>query len=119
MRVRQTRRRGRRRDHQHPRPAPPQALKASPACTLSISAGHQLLRWIYGSPLRGSHHRRSGLYPLDIPSELRGPPPAARRPGPPLRPRAHHLGSGTATLPTAAGRTSWGAAKMSTKSAMS
>jgi hypothetical protein len=31
---------------------------------------------------------------------------AARRPGPPPRPRAHHLGSCTATLPTAAGRTS-------------
>ena len=45
--LHQTRRRSGR-EHRHPRPIPPQALRASPACTLYISAGQRLLRWIYG-----------------------------------------------------------------------
>jgi hypothetical protein len=44
--LHQTRRRSGR-GHRHPRPIP-QALRAFPACTLYISAGQRLLRWIYG-----------------------------------------------------------------------
>ncbi len=42
--IHQTRRRSRRRDHRHPRPIPPQVLRAFSACTLYISAGQRLLR---------------------------------------------------------------------------
>jgi len=45
--LHQTRRRSGR-GHRHPRPIPPQALRAFPACTLYISAAQRLLRWIYG-----------------------------------------------------------------------
>jgi hypothetical protein len=51
--LHQTRRRSGR-GHRHPRPIP-QALRAFPACTLYISAGQRLLRWIRASTTRTLH----------------------------------------------------------------
>ena len=54
------------RGHRHPRPIPPQALRAFPACTLYISAAQRLLRWIYGQcyqdPCRGEDLPRGAAH---------------------------------------------------------
>ena len=73
--LHQTRRRSRRRDHRHPRPIPPQALRAFPACTLYISAAQRLLRWIYGQCYQDPAEARTcraGRHPVRCVRDRRG-----------------------------------------------
>ena len=97
--LHQTRRRSRRRDHRHPRPIPPQALKAFPACTLYISAAQRLLRWIYGQcyqdPRRGEDLPRGAA-----PRSLCARPPRSQKGAGPARRR--FCGAGGTTFPARA-----------------
>ena len=90
--LHQTRRRSGR-GHRHPRPIPPQALRAFPACALS--AGQGLLRWILRPVLRGPLHRRGPAARGGTPFVVCATAAESGRSGagapPVLRRRRHHL----------------------------
>ena len=93
--LHQTRRRSRRRDHRHPRPIPPQALRAVPACTLYISAAQRLLRWIYGQcyqdPAEARRPAARGGTPFVVCATAAESGRSGAGAPPVLRRRRHHL----------------------------